>query len=589
MAEDEYVAATQASLGALISKPKMTEKYLKKPPFRFLHDIVMEVSRTTNFGQGLYTTEECDAANLGDKAAKVEFLNKAINCVAFALGEKIDVSANKIVAGLEADKTNAWLQRMHTAATTCAGPKSDDAVQRVLGGESNAAPKKEKKEKKAEEAPAEGAAPPPPPAEDPAPAADEEAKKEEEKRKRAEKKKREEEKRRKAEEEAAAAKAAEDAQAAQAQAATAANAEDEEAEKQRQREEEKKRQKEEERRKRKQQQADEDQQRQAAEAQQAAASQQADAEAAMASQLANAEAQRRQMEDEADPIASKPGSAAQPNRPMSVDPLGDGGQGGPEAMRQAGAPEGAIGDEMGGGVPMRAERPRTAGRKPPKVISKVKTTQDESGSLGVAAAPVFIADGAQDDDDDTFEAPQSAPGMAVSNIATNEGGQHGKLVQDLLGEKKREEEKERLRKEEEDTREEVTEEQKGIRMGKLKRKKDHGSHSMNDIDVTKLGEAIQQLCQAANPLGKSIDLVHQDIANMGKELDHWKNEYREASEQYTQELKNTDELLQPLYQQIAELDDKISEQKTKIRNSRSRISKNDLKVQSLLESVVMAK
>merc|ERR1712187_867572 len=118
----------------------MTEKYLKKPPFRFLHDIIMEVQRTTGFGNGLFTPEESDAQSLSDKSAKVEFLNKAISCVCFALEEKIDVSANKIVAGLEADKTNVWLQKLHTAATTAAD-KSPEAVKRVLAGESVAAPK----------------------------------------------------------------------------------------------------------------------------------------------------------------------------------------------------------------------------------------------------------------------------------------------------------------------------------------------------------------------------------------------------------------------------------------------------------------
>ena len=232
-------------------------------------------------------------------------------------------------------------------------------------------------------------------------------------------------------------------------------------------------------------------------------------------------------------------------------------------------------------------RPRTAGRKPPKVTSKVTTTEQSTAPTNVPA-PVVITEGAAEEEEDMFEAGGAPPGAPPPPPPpTDDGGQHGALVSDLLAEKRKEEERERLKKEEEDTREEFDDGTKGIKM-KLRRKKDTGS-AMVEVDPVKLGEAIQSLCQAANPLGKSIDLVHQDIANMGKELDHWKQEYREASEAYGQQLKMTEDLLQPLYQKIAELDDKIAEQQAKIRNSRSRISKNDLKVQQLLESVVMVR
>jgi len=216
------------------------------------------------------------------------------------------------------------------------------------------------------------------------------------------------------------------------------------------------------------------------------------------------------------------------------------------------------------------------------------TTTDQPAPQAIAA-PTIIAEGAKDDDEEVFyEAPAQA-GPSASKIVADEGAQHGKLVSNLLEEKKKLEQQQRLKKEEEETREEFDDGQgKGIRMGKLKRKKDQAANYA-EVDTVKLGESIQQLCQAANPLGKSIDLVHQDIANMGKELDNWKQEYREATEKYHQQLKSTDELLQPMYQKIAELDDKIAEQKSKIRNSRSRISKNDLKIQALLESVVLAK
>merc|ERR1712039_542078 len=212
--ENEIIRKTQDSIGSLIRRPKMTEKYLKKPPFRFLHDIVMEVTRATQFGDGLFTPEESDAAQLSDKQAKVDFLNKAISCVSFALGEKVDVSANKIVAGLEADKTNLFLQKLHQAATTCVGDKSAEAVARVQAGESVAAPKKEKKEKKKDDDGGEAK----PAAADEGAAADEAAAKAAEDKKRREaRKKKEEEKKRKEAEEAQAAEAA-TAQAADAQA-----------------------------------------------------------------------------------------------------------------------------------------------------------------------------------------------------------------------------------------------------------------------------------------------------------------------------------------------------------------------------------
>jgi len=295
-------------------------------------------------------------------------------------------------------------------------------------------------------------------------------------------------------------------------------------------------------------------------------------------------AQQAIPDDQGMDMPSAPGSAQAGSRPVA-----DAGyQPSPEQI--AAQAEAMLGQQGGEDMAQqRPERPRTAGRKPPKVVSKVKTTSEEPGLSQGVAPPTIIAEGARDDDDeDMFEAPvqQSLAGMPVK---ADDNAQHGKLVNDLLAAKKVEEDKERLRKEEEDTREEVEDPgTKGIKMGKLKRKKEQvGSYT--EIDTAKLSESIQQLCQAANPLGKSIDLVHQDIANMGKELDQWKQQYREASEQYQTELKMTDEVLQPLYQKIAELDDRVAEQKTKIRNSRSRISKNDLKIQGLLESVVMAK
>lgn len=72
---------TKALMGELIAKPKMSDKLLGKPPFRFLHDTISSIISTTGFGEGLYSGGELDSAAITDKDAKVAYLTKIFSLV----------------------------------------------------------------------------------------------------------------------------------------------------------------------------------------------------------------------------------------------------------------------------------------------------------------------------------------------------------------------------------------------------------------------------------------------------------------------------------------------------------------------------
>lgn len=118
-------------------RPKLTEKLLSKPPFRFLHDVITNLIHGSGFAEGLYTPEEMESgklllflplpfrssllnvthesvgwddekkdaelhvtslltwdhpppltrtANVQEKQQKIEYLDKIINCVGICLG-----------------------------------------------------------------------------------------------------------------------------------------------------------------------------------------------------------------------------------------------------------------------------------------------------------------------------------------------------------------------------------------------------------------------------------------------------------------------------------------------------------------------
>ena len=78
---EELIPITQEKLGSIFKKPKLTPKLLKKPPFRFLFDVIFAVIQETGFLADLYSAEESDIVNINSKDDKMAFLDKLIGAV----------------------------------------------------------------------------------------------------------------------------------------------------------------------------------------------------------------------------------------------------------------------------------------------------------------------------------------------------------------------------------------------------------------------------------------------------------------------------------------------------------------------------
>ena len=110
MTLEDAISETKNVLQPLFVKPKLSDKLLSKPPFRFIHDIIVATLKTTTFPNGFFSLEELDSSNYKDsKTAKISFLNKFIHLVNVGNGSELEVSSAKIVAGLEPLQTNILL------------------------------------------------------------------------------------------------------------------------------------------------------------------------------------------------------------------------------------------------------------------------------------------------------------------------------------------------------------------------------------------------------------------------------------------------------------------------------------------------
>ena len=112
----DVIESTKTAILKVIKKPTPTDKLLQRPPFKFIQDVIVAVIKATKFREDLYSADEVTADLSKNRDGKISFLEKAIAAVEEALGDKLDIKASKVIAGLEVDKTNIFLTKFVEAA-----------------------------------------------------------------------------------------------------------------------------------------------------------------------------------------------------------------------------------------------------------------------------------------------------------------------------------------------------------------------------------------------------------------------------------------------------------------------------------------
>lgn len=118
MAEPEvdfWSATVQAFAPLQLPSPELVPKLLKRPPFRYIHDLVTAINARFAAYTHIFPPELLDPARMDTKEKKIEYLTLLVDYVGKLLKRKIDVNPKKIVAGNEPEKTNAFLQCVASA------------------------------------------------------------------------------------------------------------------------------------------------------------------------------------------------------------------------------------------------------------------------------------------------------------------------------------------------------------------------------------------------------------------------------------------------------------------------------------------
>ncbi|KAK3106641.1 hypothetical protein FSP39_024324, partial [Pinctada imbricata] len=225
-------------------------------------------------------------------------------------------------------------------------------------------------------------------------------------------------------------------------------------------------------------------------------------------------------------------------------------------------------------------RPSSARPAPPRRKQETMIENEPTMRLGSGKpANVIVDDGknSDDDEDETFVVEETAPPpsehdqMMVQRQDEDEDEDHGGLVKKILETKKE--------------LETGTQKKTEIERPKISDAQRMKQRQQVQKEIDKLRVSIQTLTRSANPLGKIMDYVQEDLDSMQKELDRWKQENKQHALELKRERGITDKAIEPLKMQLSEADQAIKDQLDLIAATKANIMKNDLKIEKMLRTI----
>jgi hypothetical protein len=107
---DPFIHRTLQGIGAHVQKPRLTADRLKRPPFRFLYDVVSALR--DEFGEkGAPWLVQLQASGVpNSKDSKIAWLDEWARCLSAEIGFDVNISSLKIVCGQAPEDSNLLLQ-----------------------------------------------------------------------------------------------------------------------------------------------------------------------------------------------------------------------------------------------------------------------------------------------------------------------------------------------------------------------------------------------------------------------------------------------------------------------------------------------